>query len=326
MTPLEERYRRLLRWLPDSYRARWEEEMVGTFLESMLPEDLEEAEHVTYCARPSRSERWSVAGLAVRLRLGGVDAPARSFAWGEAARVVALIGLLVGAAGSTVAVLVELWVAGVIGLPVPADALGSSLPSSALDILWNLTWPAAFFALLLGQRAAAQGLAAVAVMPLLWLAVTSTGSAAIGRPPMIAHISQLWAELLLTGTVVLALAAFHRAAPPVRARPWMVAYLVAVLVMAGVSAVWIMSPDVTRTLVDLPALWSAGILLASIIHLNRRPGENTPPTVGRTLGLAVLAAGVLVIRISSTSGPPTARWGSRGRAPCSSGRSRTCRR
>ncbi|MPZ73256.1 MAG: hypothetical protein GEU74_08500 [Nitriliruptorales bacterium] len=63
-------------------------------------------------------------------------------------------------------------------------------------------------------------------------------------------------------------------------------------------------PDVAHTLVDLPALWAAGILLASIIHLNRRPGENTPPTVGRTLGLAVLAAGVLVNRMSSLLDAP----------------------
>jgi hypothetical protein len=96
---LEQRYRVVLRTLlPASYRKLWEEDMVATFLESMASDDAEAAEYLADYGRPSWSEVASVAALAVRLRLGAANAPLRSGAWGEAVRLVALMGLLVHAA------------------------------------------------------------------------------------------------------------------------------------------------------------------------------------------------------------------------------------
>jgi hypothetical protein len=94
---LEERYRGVLRLLPAGYRARWEEEMVAAFLESMERDDPDEAEFLRDYGRPSWSEMGSVAALAVRLRLGGAGTP-RSAAWGAAVRLAALIALLATAA------------------------------------------------------------------------------------------------------------------------------------------------------------------------------------------------------------------------------------
>jgi hypothetical protein len=86
--------------------------MVATFLESMASDDAEAAEYLADYGRPSWSEVASVAALAVRLRLGAADPPLRSGAWGEAVRLVALMGLLVHAAAATIEAGSTLWLAG----------------------------------------------------------------------------------------------------------------------------------------------------------------------------------------------------------------------
>jgi hypothetical protein len=109
MSVLEDRYRSVLRMLPASYRAVWEEEMVATFLETLATDDVEEAEYRADFGRPGLAEVASVAALATRLRFGGADAAPRSFAWGEAVRRVALVGLLAYAAYATVLSVQRLW-------------------------------------------------------------------------------------------------------------------------------------------------------------------------------------------------------------------------
>lgn len=86
MNSLELRYRRLLGLLPSAYRAVREEEMVDTFLLSMQEEDPEDDEVVQVCAHPSWPERFSVLGLALRLRWGGRQAPVRYQVQGGAVR------------------------------------------------------------------------------------------------------------------------------------------------------------------------------------------------------------------------------------------------
>ncbi|MGH3910939.1 MAG: hypothetical protein ACRDRM_08905, partial [Pseudonocardiaceae bacterium] len=90
MSRLETRYRALLRLLPGWYRSQREAEMVATFLEGTQEIDLE-------YAWPGWSETARVVALAVRLRLCAPDAPARSLAWRQAARLVAVLGLLANA-------------------------------------------------------------------------------------------------------------------------------------------------------------------------------------------------------------------------------------
>ena len=73
---LERRYRRVLRLLPGYYRDRWEQDMAAAFLDSWLTGDPEEDEAVLQFCKPTWAEVASVAGLAVRLYLGGAGARA----------------------------------------------------------------------------------------------------------------------------------------------------------------------------------------------------------------------------------------------------------
>src|SRR5690348_9427967 len=73
VSPLERRYRLLLRALPAWYRAAWEQDMVATFLagvEAAVAGD-ELADLVGEFGWPDRAEVVSVVALALRLRLGG---------------------------------------------------------------------------------------------------------------------------------------------------------------------------------------------------------------------------------------------------------------
>src|SRR5439155_23788308 len=106
MTRLERRYRRLLRLLPGWYRADREDEMVATFLA-----DRDDDLGLEY-GWPGWREAWAVAVLAVRIRQRA-DAPPRSAMIGDALRLVALGGLLAGAAAHAG------WLAVMLAVPVP---------------------------------------------------------------------------------------------------------------------------------------------------------------------------------------------------------------
>ncbi|GAB3685076.1 hypothetical protein GCM10027589_54120 [Actinocorallia lasiicapitis] len=83
MSPLELRYRRLLRWFPGDHRAEYEEEMLGVLLAAGPPTRRDALDLV-------------VAGLVVRFR--GLPAELRRPEWRDAAAVVSLlVSLLLGA-------------------------------------------------------------------------------------------------------------------------------------------------------------------------------------------------------------------------------------
>ena len=94
MTPLEQRYRRVLRLLPASYRQIREDDMVAAFLQRTMPEDAEDAAFTAEHGWPGGAEVAGVAALGIRLRLGSAGASPRYVAWGAALRRVALVGLL----------------------------------------------------------------------------------------------------------------------------------------------------------------------------------------------------------------------------------------
>jgi hypothetical protein len=176
---LEQRYRVVLRTLlPASYRKLWEEDMVATFLESMASDDAEAAEYLADYGRPSWSEVASVAVLAVRLRLGAANAPLRSGAWGEAVRLVALMGLLVHAAAATIEAGSTLWLAGRVDwLAAPPGDWAPALPHRAwptISTIAGLLWLPAYVGLLLGYRRAAQLLAFLALVPATIAAISVT--------------------------------------------------------------------------------------------------------------------------------------------------------
>ena len=163
MSLLEDRYRHVLRLLPASYRAEREEEMVCAFLEGSG--DLSDADS----PRPRWSEIASVAALSLRVRLGGAGAPPRFFAWGEAVRLVAVLGLFFHAMMSCVWLGDFLRPPGVFGSP-SVDYRAALGPAGSAERLWNivqglggLLWIAAFASLVRGRPRAAKPLALLAL-------------------------------------------------------------------------------------------------------------------------------------------------------------------
>jgi hypothetical protein len=236
-SPLEVRYRRVLRLLPPAYRAVWADEMIATFLDGMQAgggaDDPDWPEFVAEHGRPSWSEVASVAALAVRLRLGADGGPARYVAWGRALRLAALIGLFAWAVGGLADSGMLLWMSGrMLHLPRP-PAEWVAIVASFGPLTWvfrmaALLWVAAFVALVTGHRRAAQVLAPMAVLPeavrpvLRALGLSSYG----GVGPL------TWYVLGLSAVIATLPAAFHRGAPAVRAMPWLLALPGAAAVVA----------------------------------------------------------------------------------------------
>src|SRR5215472_7566216 len=216
---LERRYRRALRLLPGYYRQQWEEDMVTAFLESSLTGDPEEDEFITEYGRPSWAEVASVAGLATRLYLGGAGAPRRYFAWGQATRRAVLAVILGHAVLALGACVFLAWTHHLLGwLPAPPARM-----SGAQDSVWPSVWYAVGYAyiviyvsLILGYYRTAQVTAVLAIIPDLVYLVRQ--QLTYHQPSQ----SGQWAGLILLDLApVLAMAAFHRDAPPVRHRPWL---------------------------------------------------------------------------------------------------------
>ncbi len=224
MTPLEQRYRRLLRLLPASYRQAWEQDMVATFLDGAVPDDDEDAEFAAEYGRPDGAEVRAVVALAVRLRLGGDGAPPRYLAWGEAVRRVATVGLLLRAVAAVAGVALLLWT------PVRHPDLAGSDRMSALWAFAALLWVPAYVLLVVGSWATARVLAVVALLPdLAHLGVELFA----GGPYLATHTIGLLVQLL----PVLALAAFHRDSVALKPRPWLVALPVAAVAQSAVLVV-----------------------------------------------------------------------------------------
>ncbi len=291
MSALEDRYRGVLRLLPASYRDVWEEEMVATFLDSVATDDVDEAEYLDDFGRPSWSEVGSVVALAVRLRLGGPDAPPRSFVWGEAVRTVGLVGLLTFALTFPMGLAQTLWIAG--GLPLPAatlDALAASPPPDGWSTVWlaaGALWLMAFLLLVTGRRRAS-----------LLLALTGLGidvgwatSAANHAPSM-----SLVLHVLISAAILGALAGFHRQAPPVRRRPWLLALAVG-SVVSSVLGVLVLLQPIGVPMPDWPGLLCVSWLVAALVHWAGGWRPRRAPSV--SLALTLLCAPVLLLRVVS---------------------------
>lgn len=292
MSVLEDRYRAVLRLLPASYRAVWEEEMVATFLESMGTQDAEEEQYLADYGRPSASEVASVAVLALRLRLGGLAAPPRSFACGQAVRVIALVGLLTNALVLPMALSQYLWIAADMPLPTATRAALAVDPPAGTEVtgevLVGLVWVAAYLAVVAGRRRAAQVLALVALVPSGATAAAATLDLALGHP---SPVLTLWCGFLINTLLVLALAAFHRQAPPVRRRPWLIALAVGVALTPIPGVLPLLQP-IEHALLDWPGLVCLVWLAAALLH---RISPEVPPA----LAVALLALPVLALRVVS---------------------------
>jgi hypothetical protein len=229
---LEQRYRRVLRLLPGYYRDQWEEDMVAAFLDSWMTGDPDEDSVTMEFDRPSWPEVASVAGLAARLYLGAAGTPRRYFAWGQALRGAVLAMLLIHAAAGLDG-LVSVFVPGNGRRPVPAPpATIAAAPGSLWPaIVWyavGYVWIVIFVALVLGHYRVARVAAVLAIVPaLVWLLrgqLTGDLLSPFGS----------WSYWFLSDlTPVLAMAAFHRDAPPVARRPWLLALPAYYLLVPG---------------------------------------------------------------------------------------------
>ena len=284
---LERRYRRLLRLLPGWYRQRWEEDMVAAFLDSWLTGDPAADEYISRVAGPSPAEVASVAGLAVRLYLGG-PGTSRRHAYGQAIRRAALAVLLVHAvlAADILVFLVQrrLLVGWLPALPASMAAASPGGVWVTVFYLVSVAWIAIFVSLALGHYRTARLLATLAIVPglvaLLQAQITGFMPAPFG--PWI-----FW--ILLDFAPVLAMTAFHSGASPVTPGPWLLALPAGYLLVYGPLLALVATGN-SAWLPDFPGLCCILVSLACVAHAPRIRSGKTPGSGVWSLSLVLLAA------------------------------------
>ncbi|GIJ13074.1 hypothetical protein ACFFMR_21965 [Micromonospora andamanensis] len=294
MSRLEERYRRVLRLLPVGYRRQWEDDMVAAFLETLQTGDAETDEYLADHGRPSLAEVASVMSLAVRLRIGGADAPPRPYAWGQAVRLAVLTGVLLQAVMATAGLAITLWLYGALSwLPAPTSEWVLVPPASSWQATLNLAgyaWLPAFLALVLGHRRVAQAVAAVAVVP---QAVAVAVEQATGPAPLTVTP---WALLLIELALLVAMSAVHSDAAPVARRPWLLALPIGILAVP-VPLFLAQATMPALRLLDWPGMCCVLVAVAMAVNLvaSRSPLRTLP----WSLALVLLAAAALALRIAT---------------------------
>jgi hypothetical protein len=297
MSELERRYRRVLRLLPGYYREKWEEDMVTAFLESSLTGDPQDDEFIAEFGRPSWPEVASVAGLAARLYLGGAGAPRRYFAWGQAVRR-AVLAVVLGHAVKALGSLAFLtWAHGVLGwLPAPPPHLLANLTGGIWPTVWygvGYAWIVVYIALILGYYRSAQVIAILAIGPdlvyLLQMGLTH-------QQPLTIASWAFW--ILLDLAPVLAMAAFHRDAPPVARQPWLIA-LPAGFALVATPLLVIEITGHATWLPDLSGLSCVLVALACLAQARRARSRRSADSGAWSLALTLLAAVVGLWRIAS---------------------------
>jgi hypothetical protein len=271
---LERRYRRVLRLLPGWYRDKWEQDMVAAFLDSWLTGDPEADAYITRAAGPSWAEAASVAGLAVRLYLGGAGI-ARQFAWGQAIRRAVLAVMLVNAVRGLDGLVVTAWSRGVLGwLPAPPANIvpGSSAPWP--PAVWygvDYAWIVVFVLLVLRYYRTARVIAALAIVP--GLARLLDGQFTGTMPSPAVGPWAFWVLLLLVP--VLAMTAFHRHAPSAPRWPWLLA-LPANYLLVAVPLLALQATGNSAWLPDFSGLYCILVALACLAHAPRAAPARPP--------------------------------------------------
>jgi hypothetical protein len=294
MTGLEQRYRTLLRVLPASYRAAWEEEMVVSFLESIQTGDTETDEIRADYGRPPWSEVASVLALAVRLRTGGAGGTPRFLAFGRAVRLFVLMGLLERASDVLAFGSLRLWLGGRLTF-LPAPPSGWIIGPST-DFLYRaqplgwVAWLVAYVAVVLGRWRVARAVAALAVA----LHVASVISQALMYRPGTRLGATTWYLLAFDLILLAGLAAHHRSTVRAPALPW----LFALVGGAASTFALILLPDPLSDwppLLDWPGLCCLAYLGAAAGYAARRAASRTD----WAYALALFAPIVLTLRVTS---------------------------
>jgi hypothetical protein len=296
---LEQRYRRALRLLPGYYRDKWEQDMVAAFLDSWLTGDPEADEYITKAAGPSWAEIASVAGLAVRLYLGGAGTPPRYFAWGQAIRRTVLAVTLVQAIRGLDMLVRTAWSRHLLGwLPAPPASIAPGTPGGMLPPgVWYLVayaWIVSFAVLVLGHYRTAQVIAALAIVPDLVSLVQGEFLGAFRGPSL-----GPWAFWVLINLApVLAMAAFHRDAPPAPHWPWLLALPVGYLLAYGPQLA-LQAAGSSARLPDFSGLYCILISLACLAHAPRARSRRSASSGLWSLTLTLLGADAGAYRIFS---------------------------
>ncbi|WP_222194669.1 hypothetical protein [Modestobacter italicus] len=282
MSPLEQRYRRLLTWLPEPARSRWADDMTETWLEATTADDPEYAEF----GSPSLADRLDVARLALRLRLGAPGASVRAVATGRTVRLVAVAGTVALASMALMGLVTTAWLHGVLPLvdapdlgPVrwgPWDAVGAV--SSGLTVALGVC--------------ALRGLAATRPLALAVLvALLVEVAMGVGGPGLLMSL-----PTQLTVAVPLVAAVLAPTGPPVR-RPWWPVWL-GLLVVApwavGALLLTLFPADPPGGLLPLSdpfvQLGIALVATAGVLLVRRRPERGAAELATAVLGVALLPA------------------------------------
>jgi hypothetical protein len=272
MTPLEQRYRDLLRWLPEPARSRWADDMTETYLSVTTDDDPEYAEF----GSPSLVDRLDVARLALALRLGAPGASVRAVAAGRTTRLVAAAGTAALAGTSLLALVSTAWARDRLPfLPVPD--LGGPLPwgprEALLTVLEVLTVALAV--------CVARGAAATRLLALVVLAGQLAWTASLPAPPL---------QLLpaLTEAVPLVAAALLPPGVPLRRPWWLLAAAAAPLVGWPFALVPERPVDWLAALGDPVVAWALLSTGAAVVLLLRRRARGPAELAVAVLALATL--------------------------------------
>ncbi|MCZ2811118.1 hypothetical protein O2W15_06680 [Modestobacter sp. VKM Ac-2979] len=269
MSPLEQRYRRLLTWLPEPARSRWADDMTETYLQVETADDPEYAEF----GSPSLTDRLDVARLALRLRLGAPGASVRAVATGRTVRLVAVAGTVALASLALLGLFSTAWLHG--RLPfIDAPDLGDRLLWGPADAVHTVV-SALTVALAV---CAVRGLAATRPLAVVVL---------VGHlvPALVAVIRPVELLVQLTIAVPLVAAALMPTGAPLHRPLW----LVPIPLVASGSVAALRPeppPEWTLALFDPMVQWALLTVVVGAVLVLRR---------GRVRGPAELAVAVLAL-------------------------------
>jgi hypothetical protein len=293
---LERRYRRVLRLLPCWYRQQWEDDMLAAFLDSWLTGDPEVDGPVLEFCKPDWAEVASVAGLAVRLYLGGAGTPRRSFAWGQAVRNAVLALMLMHAVVAVNALVFSSWGRRLLGFPALPVSIGTASAGDIWHAMWylvNFAWIVVFATLTRERYRTARVIATLAIVPglvaLLRVQLAGTLALPFGN----------WAFWsLLSLLPVLAMAAFHRDAPPPARGRWLLS-LPAGYLLVYMPLLALQTTGNSAWLPDFSGLCCIVVSVACLVHIPLIRLRRGAGTGVWSLTLVVLAAVAGAYRLAS---------------------------
>lgn len=302
VSPLEAKYRRLLRILPRAYRDANQSAMLATFIEKAEQEYPENADLTLNLGSVGAAETMSVLALAVRLRWAEPNAPERFQARVSGLRYFTLAGLAISAG------LGLLFLAGslmIVISPPPASATGPLLDVlfPTADGWWWLlrVWAVALWipALILATGATRRCISAALACAAVPTAVSlGTPIVTLFGHGLVGFYWSGWAAAAVDVAILAGLRAMHFSPRHMTAHGRRVCLLAALCLAlayaAAMTALWQVLPPRSWTALEAvmfsePGFWClATVFLAAVFILAAR---RTPRlSAARYFGLAAVAA------------------------------------